>query len=177
MQARSLLTAGWALGLALVLGSCGETMSSGSGFQLKYAVARNALEAGDYERARKAYLKLISQAGPLTPRLQLEYAHAELRAGNFSEAASAASNLAQSQSGTARGQSGTARGAALAVQGTAQHELGLILLSQDQTAAGKAQLVAAQKALSEVLKSHADLDPLGGMAGRKASIAARLKAL
>jgi hypothetical protein len=172
MQARSLLTAGWALGLALVLGSCGETMSSGSGsgFQSKYAVARNALEAGDYERARKAYLKLISQAGPLTPRLQLEYAHAELRAGNFSEAASAASNLAQSQSGTARG-------AALAVQGTAQHELGLILLSQDQTAAGKAQLVAAQKALSEVLKSHADLDPLGGMAGRKASIAARLKAL
>lgn len=170
MQARSLLTAGWALGLALVLGSCGETMSSGSGFQSKYAVARNALEAGDYERARKAYLKLISQAGPLTPRLQLEYAHAELRAGNFSEAASAASNLAQSQSGTARS-------AALAVQGTAQHELGLILLSQDQTAAGKAQLVAAQKALSEVLKSHADLDPLGGMAGRKASIAARLKAL
>lgn len=170
MQARSLLTAGWALGLALVLVSCGETMSSGSGFQSKYAVARNALEAGDYERARKAYLKLISQAGPLTPRLQLEYAHAELRAGNFSEAASAASNLAQSQSGTARG-------AALAVQGTAQHEQGLILLSQDQTAAGKAQLVAAQKALSEVLKSHADLDPLGGMAGRKASIAARLKAL
>jgi len=170
MQARSLLTVGWVLGLALVLGSCGENMSSGSGFQSRYAVARNALETGDYERARKAYLKLISQAGPLTPRLQLEYAHAELRAGNFAEAASAASNLAQSQSGTARG-------AALAVQGTAQHELGLILLSQDQTAAGKAQLVTAQKALSEVLKSHADLDPLGGMAGRKASIAARLKAL
>lgn len=170
MQARSFLAGGWALGLALVLGSCGETMSSGSGFQAKYAVARNALETGDYDRARKAYLKLISQAGPLTPRLQLEYAHAELRAGNFAEAAKAAAALAQ-------GQSGTARGAALAVQGTAQHELGLTLLSQGQAEAGKEQLLAARKALSEVLKSHVELDPLGSMAGRKASISARLKAL
>lgn len=173
MQARSFLVGGWALGLALVLGSCGETIGGGSstsGFQSKYAVARNALEAGDYDRARKAYLKLISQAGPLTARLQLEYAHAELRAGNFAEAAQAAGNLAQSQSGTARG-------AALAVQGTAQHELGLTSLSQGETEAGKAQLLAARTALNEVLKSHADLDPLGSMAGRKASISARLEAL
>lgn len=168
MQVGSFSKAGLVLGAALLLGSCGDTI--GGGFQSQYAVARNALEVGDYARAKRGYQKLLSQAGPLAPRLQLEYAHAELRGGNYAEAARLAGGLARSQQGDARG-------AALAVQGTAQHEQGLMLLSQGQTDAGKAQLTAAQTALAEVLKSHPDLDPLGSMAGRRASIAARLKAL
>lgn len=168
MQAGSFSKAGLVFCAGLLLGSCGDTI--GGGFQSQYAVARNALEVGDYARAKRGYQKLLSQAGPLAPRLQLEYAHAELRSGNYAEAASIAGDLAARQQGDARG-------AALAVQGTAQHEQGLVLLSQGQVEPGKAQLKAAQAALGEVVKSHADLDPLGSMAGRRASIAARLKAL
>ncbi|CUH89346.1 outer membrane assembly lipoprotein YfiO [Phaeobacter sp. CECT 5382] len=175
MQAISFAKRGLMGGLmacgVLLLGSCGESSGSGShGFHSKYAVARNALESGDYARAKRSYQKLITEAGPLAARLRLEYAHAELRAGNYAEAAKIAGDLAQ-------GQSGEARGAALAVQGTAQHELGLMLLAEGDGEAGKAQLTQARAALAEVLKSHADLDPLGSMAGRRASISARLQKL
>lgn len=156
---------------ALVLGSCGEgTGSAGSGFQARYAVARNALESGDYARAKRSYQRLIAEAGPLAPRLRLEYAHAELRAGNYGEAARIAGDLAQSQSGEARA-------VALAVRGTAQHELGLELLATGEVEAGRSQLTQAQAALDEVLKAKGDLDPLGSMAGRRASIKARLQKL
>ena len=156
---------------ALLLGSCGEsTGAGGSGFQSKYAVARNALESGDYARAKRSYQRLIAEAGPLAPRLQLEYAHAELRAGNYAEAARIAADLAQSQSGEARG-------AALAVQGTAQHEQALVLLAQGEGASAKALLTSARAALGEVLKSATDLDPLGSMAGRRAQIEASLQKL
>ncbi|UWQ35176.1 hypothetical protein K3555_21185 (plasmid) [Leisingera sp. M527] len=153
--------------LVLLLGSCGAGPSGQGGFQKQYGVARNALEGGDYAQAKRAYLKLIGQAGPLAPRMQLEYAHAELRSGDFAAAAKTAGTLAQ-------GQSGEARAAALAVQGTAQHELGLSLLAGGQAEAGKQQLQAAQTALDEVLKSHAGMDPLGSLAGRQASIRVRL---
>ncbi|WGW05906.1 outer membrane protein assembly factor BamD [Tropicibacter oceani] len=141
-----------------------------SGFQAKYAVARDALEKGQYDRAKRQYLTLIQEAGPLAQRLELEYAHAELRSGNYAQAANVAGSLA-------RAQSGQARAAALAVQGTAQHELGLQLLAKGETAAGKQQLSAAQAALSDVLKTDTDLDPIGSMAGRLASIQVRLKSL
>lgn len=158
----------------VILGSCGDSLgpqaAGNGGFHAKYAVARNALEGGDYARASRSYQRLITQAGPLAPRLQLEYAHAELRAGNYGEAARIAGTLAQ-------GQSGAARGAALAVQGTAQHELGLALLAKGEIAPGKAQLTQASAALAEVLKARDDLDPLGSMAGRRASIEARLQKL
>ena len=168
MQVKSFAKLGLAAGALLLLGSCGDSI--GGGFQSQYAVARNALEVGDYARAKRGYQKLLAEAGPLAPRLQLEYAHTELRAGNYAEAAQLAGSLAQSQSGEARA-------AALAVQGTAQHELGMTLLSQNDFAGGKQQLVQAQAALAEVLKSNPDLDPLGAMAGRRASIEVRLKAL
>lgn len=168
MQVGFFSKAGLVLSAGLILGSCGDTI--GGGFQSQYAVARNALEVGDYARAKRGYQKLLAEAGPLAPRLQLEYAHAELRAGNYAEAARIAADLAANQTGDARG-------AALAVQGTAQHEQGLLLLSQGQVEPGKAQLKAAQAALGEVVKSHAGLDPLGSMAGRHASIAVRLRAL
>ncbi len=171
MQAISLARIGMISCVALLLGSCGEGSGpAGSGFQSKYAVARNALETGDYARAKRSYQRLIAEAGPLVPRLQLEYAHAELRAGNYAAAAKIAGDLAQNQSGEARA-------VALAVQGTAQHELGLDLLARGEVEAGKAQLTQARAALSEVLKSKSDLDPLGSMAGRRASIEARLQKL
>ncbi|MEP4037191.1 hypothetical protein [Pseudophaeobacter sp.] len=156
---------------ALLLGSCGESTGSGSGgFHSKYSVARNALESGDYARAKRSYQRLIAEAGPLAPRLQLEYAHAELRAGNYAEAARIAGDLARSQSGEARG-------AALAVQGTAQHEQALGLLAKGEGKPAKALLTQARAALSEVLKSATDLDPLGAMAGRRAQIEASLQKL
>ncbi|MEP2716396.1 hypothetical protein [Pseudophaeobacter sp.] len=170
MQVISLAKLGLMAGGVLILGSCGESLGPKGGFHSKYSVARNALESGDYARASRSYQRLIAEAGPLAPRLQLEYAHAELRSGNYTEAARIAGSLAD-------GQSGEARGAALAVQGTAQHELGLALLAKGEVEPGKAQLIQARAALDEVLKSPADLDPLGSMAGRRASIAARLQKL
>lgn len=158
-------------GLALLmLSSCGGSPQGPRSFQNQYAVARNALESGDYALAKRSYAKLLQAPGPLAARLQLEYAHAELRSGDFQAAARTAARLAQ-------GQTGIARGAALAVQGTAQHEQGLALLAQGQAEAGRQQLEAARSALAEVLKAHSALDPLGSMAGRHASIEARLKNL
>lgn len=170
MQVISLAKIGLMTCGVLVLGSCGEGTGLGSGFQSKYSVARNALESGDYARAKRSYQKLIAEAGPLVPRLQLEYAHTELRAGSYAQAAQVAADLARSQTGEARA-------AALAVQGTAQHELGLSLLAEGKTDQGKAQLMQARDALAEVLKASTDLDPLGSMAGRHASIKASLQKL
>lgn len=166
----SILRTGLAGLVFIGLGSCGDEMVSRNSFESQYAVARNALEGGQYDRARRSYQKLLQQAGPLAPRMQLEYAHTELRAGNYEQAAQIAASLAGSQKGLARS-------AALAVQGTAQHELGLKQLSEGNTAAGQQNLTAANAALQEVLKSNPDLDPLGAMAGRQAKISSRLKRL
>lgn len=158
-------------GLALIFIVGCEGIGVGhSDFQVKYAVARDALENGNYESAKRHYTKLLQDAGPLSYRLQLEYAHAELRSGNYGQAAALASSLANAQVGDARS-------AALAVYGTAQHELGLELLGQGQTSAGKTHLVSAQKALSEVVKTSPEMDPIGSLEGRVASIQARLKSL
>lgn len=158
-------------GLALLFVASCEGIGVGhSNFQVKYAVARDALENGNYEAAKRHYMKLVTEAGPLAHRLQLEYAHAELRSGDFGRAAAISSSLANSQTGDARS-------AALAVYGTAQHELGLELLSQGQKSAAKTHLTSAQKALSEVLKSNPEMDPIGSLDSRVSSIQARLKSL
>lgn len=170
MQVNSILKAGLAGTVFLVLGSCSGDFAGQSGFSARYAVARDALENGDYKRAKRSYAQLMPDAGPLRPRLQLEFAHSELRDGNYSEAAKLAGSLAAAQNGSARS-------AALAVQGTAQHELGLQLLADGETESGKQMLIAAQAALAEVLKNDPHLDPLGSMAGRKAGIEARLSRL
>lgn len=154
----------------LVLSNCAEQFATQNGFQARYFTARKALESGQYEQARRVYGKLIAEAGPLVPRLELEYAHAELRAGNYDAAARQAEALAQ-------GQTGEARGAALAVQGTAQHELALQMLHNGDIRGGEAMLKTARTALAEVVGSYPDLDPLGSMAGRLAAIEARLKRL
>ena len=143
---------------------------TGGGFEARYTVARDALEDGRYDRARRAYAALIAEGGPLVPRLRLEQAHVALRDGRFADAARLASGLAADVDGAAHG-------AALAVQGTAQHEQARALLREGRTEAAVALLRAARAALGVVVAEHPDLDPLGAMAAREAAIAARLSRL
>lgn len=155
----------------LLLTACDEGTGTGEkNFQRQYAVARDALERGRYSQASQAYAQLIPQAGPLAPRMKLEYAHTQLRAGHYDKASAQAGALAQNQKGTLRS-------AALAVYGTAEHELGVAALTAGDHAAGKRHLLAANSSLGEMLKANPDMDPLGAMAGRQASITVRLKSL
>ena len=170
MQAKSVARGAW-LALVFVLGSCADGSGVGQkGFQQQYAVARDALERGLYVRATEHYSELIPKSGPLAPRLKLEYAHALLRAGKFSDASAHAGALAASQQGTARS-------AALAVHGTAEHEMGLAAIAVGDHTAGRHHFLKATSALGEMLANDPELDPLGAMAGRKSSIDARLKTL
>lgn len=172
MTARSLATAGL-FGVSLLwLSACDEGTGIGEkNFQRQYAIARDALERGRYTQASQAYARLIPSAGPLAPRLKLEYAHTQLRAGHYDKASQLARALADSQD------KGALRSAALAVHGTAEHELGTAALIAGDRTAGKQHLQAAGTSLDEMLKANPDMDPLGAMAGRKVSIDMRLKSL
>lgn len=157
----------------LALVSCEQGAVSGadsSGFRNQYVAARDALEAGKYDRASRSYLRLLTRAGPLEPRIRLEYSHALLRGEKYGDAAREARILA-------RGQSGTARAAALAVQATAEHELGLAAIDSGDRAQARSLLQQADSAITEVLNTDATLDPLGALAGRQTSIRVRLKSL
>ncbi|MEQ9241949.1 hypothetical protein [Roseovarius indicus] len=170
MQAKSVAKAA-SFGLVFVLGSCADGSGIGQkGFQNQYAVARDALERGFYVRATENYAELIPKSGPLAPRLKLEYSHALLRAGKFSDASAHSGALAQSLQGTARS-------AALSVHGTAEHELGLAAMAAGDRAAGKQHFLKASSALGEMLANDPQLDPLAAMAGRKSSIDTALKSL
>ncbi|MGC1497766.1 MAG: hypothetical protein WA790_18320 [Sulfitobacter sp.] len=160
------------LGLSvLMISSCAETGSIGQkSFQSNYITARSALEQGDYDKANRAYRTLLPDAGELQPRIQLELSHSYLRAGDFAAASKQASRLAGSQKGKGRA-------AALSVQATADHEMGLQALAKGDAETGKSYLMQADAALTELLKSNPDLDPLGGMAGRKSNIKSRLESL
>lgn len=142
----------------------------GQTFRAQYAVARNALEAGNYEKAGRSYQRLMEKAGPLEPRLRLEYAHALLRQGDYAGAAAQSGALVASQKGAARA-------AALAVKATAEHELALQALAKGDKAGAKRLLASADKGMAEVLKTHPELDPIGGLAARRASIKVRRKSL
>lgn len=171
MTTASLAKAG-AIGLfCVLLTGCDEGPGIGEkNFQKQYAVARDALERGRYSQASQAYLQLIPRAGPLAPRMKLEYAHTQLRAGHYDKASAQAAALAKTDDGPLRS-------AALAVHGTAEHELGVAALQEGDRVAGKRHLLAAKAALGEMLKNHPDMDPLGAMAGREAAISVRLQAL
>lgn len=175
MQRHHTVRAG-ALALAvLTLVSCEQGTPRASkpgdaGFRNQYFAARDALEDGKYDRASRTYARLLTRAGPLEPRIRLEYAHALLRGGDHAAAAREARTLARSQSGTARR-------AALSVAATAEHELGLAAIQNGDAASGKRLLQQADEAITEVLTSDPGLDPLGALAGRQASIRVRLKAL
>ena len=162
-----------ALALTVLLGLSGCEDGSGAGsssFRKDYTTARSALESGQYDKANRIYARMLPAAGPLQSRIQLEYAHSLLRSGSYGAAIQQAQALSQAQSGTARS-------AALAVLGTAHHELGLTALTTQDAATGRQHLAAAQSAISEVLNSDPELDPLGALAGRQASIKVQLKSL
>ena len=170
MQRHHTVRAGALILAVLTLVSCEEGTTQGNtGFRNQYFAARDALEAGNYDFASRTYARLLTRAGPLEPRIRLEYAHALLRAGDYATAAREARSLAQTQSGTARR-------AALSVAATAEHELGLAAIQQGDPSTGKRLLQQADGAITEVL-GEPELDPLGALAGRQASIRVRLKAL
>lgn len=162
------------VGLALVaLFGCTDvsgSQQSGRGFQTDYDAARGALEAGKYQRANRLYQGLLDTSGPLEPRLRLEYAHSLLRSDNYGDASQNARFVAQTQSGKLRS-------AALSVLGVAEHELGLMAANAGNTSSAKLHFETAHNAFSEVLQNDPDLDPLGALAGRQASLQVRLRAL
>ena len=171
MTPRSLAQAGVFGLFCVVLVGCDEGTGIGEkNFQKQYAIARDALERGRYQQASQAYAQLIPKAGPLAPRMKLEYAHTQLRAGKYDKASAQAKALAGTDDGALRS-------AALAVHGTAEHELGVEALQNGDRVAGKRHLLAAKASLGEMLKNHPDMDPLGAMVGREASISVRLQAL
>lgn len=155
----------------MVVVGCGPEGGLGpTSFQSQYNAARTALESGRYARAISGYARLLEQAGPFAARLRLELAHSYLRDNQFAAAAQEARALAA-------GLDGSDRAAALAVQATADHELGLAALSAGDRASGAAFLRQADGAMQTVIDNHPDLDPLGALAARRASIAVRLRGL
>lgn len=160
-----------ALGAAVcTLAACEPgIVSKGASFQRSYAVARDALEQGNYKSAIRNYAVMIPDAGPLQSRLRLEYAHALLRAGQFQDAANVSGALSQTLDGSDRA-------AALAVKGTAEHEMALQAMDNgDYGGETERHLRAAKGALDEMMKIDADLDPHGAMASRRVDIGDELK--
>lgn len=157
--------------LVMVVAGCGPEGSLGpTSFQSQYNAARAALESGRYGRAISGYARLLEEAGPFAARVRLELAHSYLRDNQFAAAAAQARMLA----GTL---DGADQAAALAVQATADHELGLVALNTGDRTKGAQFLRQADSAMKTVLQNHPDLDPLGALAARRASIAVRLRGL
>lgn len=149
----------------------GLTTARNAGFKDNYTVARNALEKGQFARAERSYRDLILKAGPLAPRVRLEYAHALLRAGKFEEASGEARVAASMLDGAGKA-------AALAVQATADQELVRAAIGAGTVDAGAIQrLIAARDGFDHVLKNHPELDPLGSLALRRKTIDVELAAV
>lgn len=155
--------------MTVMLAGCeAGAISEGADFQRKYSGARKALEEGNYDLAARNYAALIPSAGPLSPRLRLEYSHALLRAGRYDEAAEVAGKLASELKGSNRA-------AALAVAGTALHESAIAQIQAGQSGAEMTdRLQRADAALEEMLSLDPSLDPLGAMQSRRAEIARSL---
>ncbi len=157
--------------LALALAGCkaGDFSTSRAGFKANYLVARVALENGQYSKATRHYGSLLRKAGPLEPRLRLEFAHALLREGKYRKAADEARTVAMQLSGAGRS-------AALAVQGTAEHEAARVAVRTGKTGLATAKLMkSAKAALEEMLRANPELDATGGMAARIGQIETELR--
>lgn len=158
---------------AMALASCkpGEVSTSRAGFKKNYLVARTALEGGQYAKASRHYASLVRTAGPLQPRMRLEYAHALLRDGKYDAAAREARVVAGELQGAGRS-------AALMVQGTADHEAARADISRGRSGLDQInRLKAARAALDEAITRHPELDPLGAMAARRNTIDLELSAI
>ncbi|MEL6434873.1 MAG: hypothetical protein AAFQ28_13835 [Pseudomonadota bacterium] len=136
-----------------------------------YAVARQALETGNYPLAIVRYERLLDQAGDAAGRLNLEYAHSLLRAGRYEDAITVSSALIETQGGSLKG-------SALAVRGTAQHQIVRGRLDAGETEPGlRSRLLAAQADLKSFIKNHSNLDAAGAMKARLEMIAADLNSV
>ena len=158
---------------AFLLASCEAAGTlPGGGPRSDYSVARQALETGNYALAISRYQSLIaSQEGRSAARLQLELAHALLRANRFDEAIAQASRL------TGR-QGDSIEASALAVRGTARHEAARALIERGENdARSRALLEGARDDLAAFLRDHAALDAAGSMRARAQLVAADLAGL
>jgi len=157
--------------VAVVLAACGVQPGSrqGGGFENRYLVARNALDAGRYDVAISGFENLIADASNpmVTRRLTLELAHSQLRQGDYARAAETARSLA----GVAEGE---ARALALAVAGTADHEQARQRMAAGQVNEARALLTLAETDLTEMLELGAGLDAGGAMAQRLQLVRAEL---
>lgn len=129
-------------------------------FKAQYLDARALLDDGSYDDAIEKYGSIVDRSGPMASRVRVEYAHALLRAGLFSEAAKEA-NLASTQLG------GLARSSALSIEATALHEMALEKMDQGIRDRSVYDLFAKSAAVFETIsKDLADLDPVGGLQRR-----------
>lgn len=161
------------LAATLALGSCEAAGTlPGAGPRSDYLVARQALETGNYALAARRYEDLIARVAPGTARrVELEYAHALLRADRHDQAIAVASGLAGAADGAIAG-------SALAVRGTARHEAARLRLDAgDRGPETRALLEGARDDLSAFLRGHGALDAGGSMRARAELIAADLRGL
>lgn len=136
-----------------------------------YAVARQALETGNYPLAITRYERLLDRAGDAAGRLKLEYAHSLLRAGRYEEAIEVSTALIDTHGGSLKG-------SALAVRGTAQHQIVRVKLDAGEREPGmRARLIAAQVDLQSFVDNHSKLDAAGAMKTRIEMIDADLGSL
>lgn len=158
---------------AFLLASCEAAGTlPGGGPRSDYTVARQALETGNYTLAIRRYESLIAgQEGRSAARLQLELAHALLRANRFDDAINLASRLTDRQGDSIEA-------SALAVRGTARHEAARERMERGENGAElRALLQGARADLSAFLSDHAALDAAGSMRARVQLIDADLAGL
>ena len=142
-----------------------------AGFKDNYTVARTALEKGRFAKAERSYRDLLLQAGPLEPRVRLEYAHVLLRAGKFAEASGEARVVAAMLDGKGKA-------AALAVQATADQELVRAAIAEGRIDVDARQrLTAAKEGFDFVLDEHPELDPIGALALRRQTLDSEMSAI
>ena len=159
-----------ALSLVLLASCEAAGTLAGGGAQSDYLVARQALETGNYDLAVRRYDRLMGTLDSASAaRVQLEYAHALLRANRFDDAIAAADPLIA-------GQSGSIQASALAVRGTARHEAARARLAQGQAdGATRALLESAREDLTRFTRQNESLDTAGSMRARLQLIDADLE--
>lgn len=159
--------------VAMVVGSCEYAGTlPGGGARSDYLVARQALETGNYPLAVRRYEALVAaQPAGAARRLELELAHALLRADRHAEAIARAEALLGAGDGAIRG-------SALAVRGTARHEAARARIDAgDRGPETRALLSGAQADLAEFLRAYRGLDAGGAMRARAELIGADLRSL
>lgn len=159
------------LATTLALGSCEAAGTlPGAGPRSDYLVARQALETGNYTLAAHRYESLIDRVAPGSARrVELEFAHALLRADRHDQAIAVASGLIGAADGAIAG-------SALAVRGTARHEAARARIDRgDRGPETQALLAGARDDLAAFLDGHGALDAGGSMRARAELVASDLR--